>query len=245
VLTAEASNLPAIGVQAMPVSKPAAARPVAKPVAVPADDDGLGALYALAEQERATSTVDESPRCPQCRSEMDKEAVLCTDCGYDTRTGKALSAAAVAPAAKSKAGVATLNYAGKPANPSAAEGSVLLGVATCAGFALAASLVWILIAWLTGYAIGYVAVLIGAAAGAGMKVGQKGGSDAGAFIAAGMTVIAILFAKLMVLELYIIHRGLNASIFNLDAGHLATYLFTPMSAVFITIGVLAAFRSAK
>ena len=44
----------------------------------------------------------------------------------------------------------------------APQGSFVAGLAMSAAFALAASLVWIAIAWVTGFTIGYIAILIAA-----------------------------------------------------------------------------------
>src|SRR3954453_22236198 len=70
----------------------------------PVEDDGLGALYDLANAEQsaaASNQVDDSPRCPKCAAEMGTGAVLCVNCGYDMRS-------------KSKLGAATKAVAGPP-----------------------------------------------------------------------------------------------------------------------------------
>jgi hypothetical protein len=219
----------------------------------PDDDDGLGALYDLVEQGNAAPAAEMAvaTRCPQCKSEMEDDAVLCTNCGYDIRTGKAVATATVAAAV---AKPATLSYrsapvAGrggkKPVDLMAPQGSFLAGLALSAAFALAGSVLWIVIAWTTGYVIGYIAIAIGAAAGIGMRIGQKGFSTAGGAAAAGLTVCAILFAKLAVVEILLNSLGLHISIFDLNGSRLGHYLFSPMSLVFMVIGVGAAFRTAN
>ena len=68
----------------------------APPPVKPQEDD-LDALYDLADQEqKAAKQVASSTGCPKCFQPMASGAVLCTNCGYDTRTGKAIAAPAVA-----------------------------------------------------------------------------------------------------------------------------------------------------
>src|SRR5687768_12011709 len=56
------------------------------------DDDGLGALYELAAEEKQASRnqVDDTPRCPQCISPLPTGGVICTNCGFNVKTGKKL-----------------------------------------------------------------------------------------------------------------------------------------------------------
>jgi hypothetical protein len=63
----------------------------------PEDDGGLSALYELAEQENNAAVAPDGPHCPSCRSALAEGAVLCTDCGYDTRSGKSLATTKEAP----------------------------------------------------------------------------------------------------------------------------------------------------
>jgi hypothetical protein len=227
-----------------PPLPPVIARPSAKKVVIPADDDGLGALYELAEQAHAAPIATESPRCPSCRSEMERDAVLCMGCGYDVRTGKSIT---TSPAKKQSLLPAALaaKPKNKPVDLMAPEGSLLLGVAMCAAFAFVASLLWIAVAWVTGFSIGYIAILIGGAAGVGMRVGHKGFSKTGGMIAAAMTLAAILCAKLVVMQLELTHLGLNISVFDMDSAALCTYLFKPIGLIIIAIGMGAAFRTAN
>ena len=79
---------------------------VQAPPPPPAQDEegggagGLDALYDLANdaKQAAKSAPADSVAvlCPGCRTRMQAGAVLCTNCGYDTRTGKSLATAAVA-----------------------------------------------------------------------------------------------------------------------------------------------------
>ena len=110
-------------------------------------------------------------------------------------------------------------------------------------FAVAASIVWIVIAWFTGYAIGYVAILIGGAAGAGMQLGQKGHSTNGGSSRCGITLLAILLAKFAVIEMLLTHQGFNRSIFDLNGAKLGYYFFSPIGLIIIAVGMGAAYRA--
>jgi hypothetical protein len=214
------------------------------------DDDGLGALFELAEQAKVAEAPVEGARCSQCKAALEEGAILCTNCGFDTRTGKALASASVAkPAKLSAAGVAGKRGKQPPVDMMAPQGSFVAGLAMSAAFALAASILWFAFAWATGFVIGYIAILIGGAAGAGMKIGQKGFSSAGGFAAAGMTVLGILLAKLALLEFVILPlarvHSPGASISSLNQAALAYFFFRPISIIIMLIGMGAAYRTAN
>jgi hypothetical protein len=235
---------------AAPVARVAAATPPPPPPQ-PESDDPFGALYELAEQAKpaaASAAVTTANVCPQCRSTMADSAVLCTNCGYDTRTGKSLASATAGPAAAGP----VLNYRGaptpakkppKPVDYMAPDGSLVMGVVLSAVFALIASSVWIGVAWATGLTIGYIAILIGIGAGVGMQIGHRGYSKAGGVIASFMTIIAIIIAKIIVLELILSRDG--KSISDIDGSRLGLYFFSPIGLIIIAVGVGAAFRTAN
>jgi hypothetical protein len=204
-------------------------------------------LYELAEQAKAAPASGTA--CPQCGNAMDENAVLCTSCGYDTRTGKSVAAASGPVAAAGPVLAYQSNKpAKKPAKPvdyMAPDGSLVMGIVLSAVFALVASIVWVVVAYVTGFAIGYIALLIGIAAGIGMQVGHKGYSKAGGLIAACMTILAIIVAKIVVLETIIMRAGKNVSIFDLDSARLGYYFFNPIGLIIIAVGIGAAFRTAN
>ncbi len=136
--------------------------------------------------------------------------------------------------------------AGKqPIDLMAPQGSFMAGLALSAAFALAASVVWFLIAWTTGFTVGYIAILIGGAAGAGMKIGQKGFSSTGGTAAAALTLAAIMCAKFAVIEVILMRAGSHKSIFDLSGPALGYYFFSPIGLIIIVIGMGAAFRTAN
>jgi phosphate/sulfate permease len=174
-------------------------------------------------------------------------AVLCINCGYDARTGKsAATASTAAPAKKSVLGYAGKKPVGKKKKDyMAPEGSLVLGVVFSAVFALLASVLWIAIAYFSGYSIGYVAALIGVAAGIGMQAGHKGQSQVGGMIAAAMTLLVILIARLIVLYAIMAKLGVHRSIFDLNSAKLGMYFFSPRGLIFMVIGIAAAYRCAS
>ena len=73
--------------------------------APPPREDDFDALYDLAEEgNQAAAQQQDAPRCPGCMAQMMPGDVLCTNCGFDTRKGKAVGAIAPPPLpARSKA----------------------------------------------------------------------------------------------------------------------------------------------
>jgi hypothetical protein len=209
----------------------------------PAADSADDALYELAAQAES-APVPTATVCPQCRTAMPDTAVLCTHCGYNTRTGKSVAAAVAAPPPP-KPGKPLTYGAGKnkPVDYMAPSGSLVLGIVLSAVFALAASLVWIVIAFLTGFTIGYIALLIGVAAGIGMQVGHRGYSKPGGVIAAGMTLVAIFTAKFVVLFAILAHA--HKSFAQIDSAKLGLYFFSPIGLIIICVGVGAAYKAAS
>ena len=232
-----------------PVAGARTAHKMAAVVSQPAGgaDGGLDALYELAEQARSARPAAEQPRCPGCRSGLAADAVLCTNCGYDTRTGRSLAAATVDRPAKPARASGVAGRRGKvQVDHMAPQGSLMVGVAMSLAFAAAASVVWVLVATVTGFTIGYIAILIGWAAGAGMKVGQKGFSSAGGSAAAGVTLAAILLAKLATIELYLaLHHGMVVPLSALTGPKAGFYFFNPIGVIIMLVGMGAAFRTAN
>src|SRR5262249_24018625 len=61
-------------------------------------------LYSLADEgHRAVAAAAPSIRCPSCRSEIDPGAAVCTQCGFNLKTGKKASTAKAAAAAPAPA----------------------------------------------------------------------------------------------------------------------------------------------
>jgi hypothetical protein len=154
-------------------------------------DDALYDLADQSQQAAAQAPPPLGPRCPQCMAEMAAGAVLCTRCGYDTRTGKSLrpSVQKAAPGKKSKK---------ETVDKMAPQASFFKGLAASFGGALIGGIIWFLIAWGTGYELYFIALLVGALAGIGMQWGQQGYSYLGGFAAAGVTLVVMILAKVAV-----------------------------------------------
>jgi hypothetical protein len=211
----------------------------------PADDDGLGALYELAEQANAVAPVADRPICPQCRSAMDDGVVVCMGCGYDARSGKTLGAAVLAKPGKQASRAPTGKFGTKPVDYMAPRGSFAVGFALSAAFAGVASILWIIVSLITVFGLVFASLAIGGAAGLGMVIGQKGYSRAGGSAASGLTLAAILFAKFAAIEiaLAVIHPG--KSITELNSMGLGFYFLSPIHLIIMAVGMGAAFRTAN
>jgi hypothetical protein len=160
-----------------------------------ADDDPLGAMYDLAETEKAaanSSHLDDSPRCPKCAAAMSSGAVLCTNCGFDSRSNKKITAAA-APKPS------TVDYATagkkKPVDKMAPDGSFMVGLLVSLGMGAVGGAFWFLITWATGINIYIVCAIVGACAGVGMRIGYQGYSYLGGWGAVGVTLVIQLVVR--------------------------------------------------
>jgi hypothetical protein len=225
-------------------------RPVARPqlepeIASAPAGDSMDVLDELARQAEVATALPDVARCSQCAMPMPEGAVLCTNCGYDTRTGRKLTVAAAATPAKREAFPSVGRKAKPVVDGMAPQGSFAAGLVMSLAFAMAASVVWIGLAYATGYIIGYVAILIGGAAGVGMQLGHKGYSRVGGYGAAALTFVAIILAKFIVLEMLISRAGSHRSIANIDPAKLGFYFFSPISLIIMVIGMAAAFTTAN
>jgi hypothetical protein len=226
--------------------------------AAPDEDDLMGAMYELAHQENTAPAQSNAVYCPQCQTQMVRGAILCTNCGYNVDTGKSLKTSTDSPVKKVVA-KASKKGGKKQVDYMAPDGSIVLGILFSAAFALVASLLWIVIAYATGVTIGYIAMLIGFAAGIGMQLGHRGYSTVGGYIAGALTLVAILLAKLAVLQVTLSRMGFHKSIFALNAAveaknhaaastlnfTLAYYFFSPMGIIIMLVGIFAAYRTAS
>jgi hypothetical protein len=174
----------------------------------PEEDNSLDALYDLAqESEQHAAQQQMAPRCPGCMSEMAPGAVICTNCGYDTRSGKSLKPKVEGTRfnpAMAAANVATGKNAKKTVDKMAPQGSFLKGIGGSIGGASIGAFVWFLVAWGTGYELYFLVLLVGALAGLGMQWGQEGYSYAGGFTAAAVTFVVMILARLAVIVALII-----------------------------------------
>ena len=218
--------------------------PLPPPIGIPtAEDIAQDALSTPAEYPETISAPTSVNGCPQCKSPMAAGAVLCVNCGFDTRTGRTVAVGAPAPARAIASGKPAKKRSNR--NSMALKGPLLAGTVGSAIAALVASILWVVVAWLTGYAVGYIAIAIGVAAGLGMQAGYKDTNQTGGLIAAAMTVFAIFVAKVVVLEIVIARVNPGLSMFDIDSDKLAAYFLNPIGLVIIVIGVAAAYRTAS
>ena len=82
-------------------------------------------------------------------------------------------------------------------------GELLVGTALCLLGAAIGVAIWSLIAYKTGYTIGWIAWGLGALAGLGMYVGHRDFSPLAGLIAAGVSLVGVFAAKLIVFWLVV------------------------------------------
>jgi hypothetical protein len=180
------------------------------------EDDQLGALYDLADAEKdaaRSNRVDDTPRCPQCASEMAPDAVLCVNCGYDLRSKSKVTtkkAPALSPL-ESLGGEkkSPLNYAkggkDKPEREARGEGSFVLGLVFGVVFATGGGIVYALARYylddvpFIGYVTYWMVLGVGYLAGMGVDKGYKGGNAFAGLTAAGITLVVTVVMKFVVL----------------------------------------------
>ncbi|MEA2710998.1 MAG: hypothetical protein QOF78_3599 [Phycisphaerales bacterium] len=192
---------------------------VTAPPPPPEEDNSLDALYDLAqESEQHAQQQQLAPRCPQCMREMGDGAVICTNCGYDTRTGKAITPKVAAatgtkydPAAAAAA-AASASKNKKTGDKMAPQGSFIKGLAASAGGAFLGALVWFLVAWGTGWELYILVLLVGGLAGLGMQWGQEGYSYAGGAAAAAITFVVMIIARIAVVLALIVPQMMSERI---------------------------------
>jgi hypothetical protein len=174
----------------------------------PADGDAsLDALYDLAEEsEQQASQQQMAPRCPSCMREMLPGAVLCTNCGYDARSGKAAAPKVAGTTYDPLAAAAALaaNKKKKPTDKMAPQGAFWKGLLASGGGAVIGAMIWIMIAYGTGYTGMIPVVLIGILAGVGMVWGHEGYSYLGGASAAGIAFVVMILTRLAVIVALII-----------------------------------------
>ena len=60
-----------------------------------------------------------------------------------------------------------------------------------------------------------------------------------------MTLVAIIVAKIVVIELLLSRQGFGRSIFDLNPAKLGYYFLSPIGLIIIAVGMGAAFRTAN
>lgn len=182
----------------------------------------------------AKSAAQSGTACPQCGRLIPTNGVLCTGCGFNKDTGKALRTR-VERAPKELTGAA------KVAKQTASAG-MYLGFSVVGGLlggAIGAA-AWAFIAYQFKVEIGWIAWIIGAMVGIGASVGAQGmaGMMTGAYaaaVAAGSVLAGKYFAGLSLLDDF----GLA------DAPVDVWYpkLFSLFDAIFIPLAIITAFRA--
>ena len=156
-------------------------------------DDIPDAMDALLE-DLPDQTEVESGSCPSCGMAMAQEAVMCTHCGHNMKTGASVSAAK-APKVKASSGFG----AALGSVTSMAGGAVAMLVLAIFGAGVGGALgagIWAAIAHYAGFEFSLIAILVGGLCGVGAAVATQGrGGAVAGVIAAVMALAAIAGGK--------------------------------------------------
>ena len=172
----------------------------AKPVSAKVADDAASWLddeLEMAQPVIASTAKSSGNACPSCGKPLDKKAVLCVSCGYDTRTGEKRETQHLIESAAEAAKSAKRSKA-------SAAGSLLRGTVFSFIAALIGAFVWAVIAYFTMYEFSLIAWGLGGLVGFGMALGHD--SDDGTFagiIAAFMSLFGIIAAKVMIIVIFV------------------------------------------
>lgn len=164
---------------------PAASAPAASSAGAAADDDlalglddglgdglgdGLNAAFLLGAVPDESNDVSEGLRqgCPGCGNVLAGDAVVCTSCGFDTRSGKAMKTKIQKPE-KEKRGSLTERSA------AAAGASHLIGatIGAAVGSAIGAG-IWAAVIVSVQFQASMIAIAVGALTGIGAAFGARG-----------------------------------------------------------------------
>ncbi len=139
--------------------------------------------------------------CPHCGSPVAAGVQLCAHCGRDVEY--------IAGAASAAAGTAlrTLGAVGKRA------GTILLGTLLSIAGATIGAVIWAIVAYRFNYELGWIAWGLGVLAGLGMYVGHRDYSPLAGFLAAGIALVGILAAKVIIF-IAVIHAVLTGDTSN-------------------------------
>lgn len=167
-------------------------------------------LEALAKHERSAAAVEQPAssrgiRCANCGAMMSAEARLCTQCGYDTRTGRKLKAAS----AKQAAAAAAVRQVATGA------GRFLLGTGLCAAGAVVGAVIWCVVAVATGYELGWIAWGLGGLAGLGMRLGYREENARAGAVATVIAVGGIFLGKILVFA-FVIYAAVTGNTSNIE-----------------------------
>lgn len=135
--------------------------------------------------------------CPGCGSSLASDAVVCMNCGCNTKTGRGSKT----KAPKIKSAKSGSNIAAKAGTLAIAPFLPIIGAVI--GGAIGAT-VWAAISYFTGYEIGYVAIGVGFVTGLGAVIGSGGDGNAwSGLVAVVVALMSIVAGKAIVNQIYI------------------------------------------
>tara|TARA_R110002096_G_scaffold173781_4_gene348316 strand:- start:2283 stop:3380 length:1098 start_codon:yes stop_codon:yes gene_type:complete len=135
--------------------------------------------------------------CPGCGSSINSDAMICVNCGCNTKTGRGIKTAKVKTKSKSNGP----NLAAKAGSLAAAPFLPIIGAVIGGAIGAAA---WAAVAHFTGYEIGFLATGVGAICGIGAVIGAGGDGNAwSGTVAVVVAIVSIITGKTIVNSIYV------------------------------------------
>jgi hypothetical protein len=129
------------------------------------------------------------------------------------------------------------------------KGSLVTGILLSLAGALVGALVWFGVAWATNYEIGWIAWGVGVLAGAGMLVGYRQTDTIAGILAAVISLVGILGAKIMVFAHALSQIDPEfrkmADSMGIQIGTMSDFFessFGPIDGLFILLAVASAYK---
>lgn len=168
-------------------------------ISIDSDDIQNSLLSELAAQENNLSAipkninVESHKDCPKCGESMAAQAVLCVSCGFNLQSGQTLKGTSARKSA----------MADKVRKLASGAGTYLLGCLLSGIGVLIGAGIWFAIAVFWQVEIGLIAWGLGALAGLGMHLGYRKQNIRAGVTAAGISLVGIFSAKLMMFLFFI------------------------------------------
>ena len=134
--------------------------------------------------------------CPGCGSTVSSDAIVCLNCGCNTKTGRGAKTKVV----KAKPSKSGPNLAAKAGALTLAPVLPIIGASI--GGAIGAT-IWLVVQIFTGYEIGLLAAGVGALCGIGAAIFSRGGNAWAGSVAVVIALISVFLGKILIATLFI------------------------------------------
>ena len=193
---------------------------------LPSGLDHLGDAgeYGITEPPAPVTPVARPPvlgsACPGCTNLIPADAVICTRCGYNKKTGK-------------KMGTAVKGAGLEASDVAKTAGKVMLSMVVGGAVAIVGAIIWLTIIYFLNLQIGIVAWLLGLGIGASMKAVNRNGSTLTGLAAAGFSFLSLAIAKGVIV--------LGLASMNMPV----SMAFRPMDVLWFLLAISSAYKLAS